>query len=549
MRLACQRHLYDLSHGKTRGLQWRPELAQRVINFFPDVLRFAEGEHAGKPFILKPWQKFNIGSLYGWLGEDGYRRFRTAYTEVGKGNGKSPMAGGLGIYMMSADGETGAYCYAAATTREQASILFQDAVKMVDASSALSKRIQKSGNRQVFNLAHLSSGSFFRPISSEGKGLDGKRVHYAALDEVHEHPTPIVVNKMRSGTKGRTQALIYEITNSGFNRNTICYHHHEYSEKVLKGILQDDSWFAYICQLDPCEKCLAEGKTMPSCDKCDQWHDPAVWIKANPNLGVSIHPKYLMELVREAQGMPSQENIVKRLNFCIWTEQAVRWMPMDAWDECGKDPVDADELIGHPCIGAFDLSNITDLASLILLFPEDGNAVLSFNWIPEKNMAARVKRDRVPYDLWQRQGLIKATPGNVIDYRTIRQDICELGSKYQIQQLGYDPWNATQLATELQEEDGFKLVQMRQGTVTMSGPTKGLEAKVLRGELRHGGNPLLRWCASNVAVTTDAAGNIKPDKESSTEKIDPIVALIMASGLADANPLNLGYTSPEVMVV
>lgn len=538
VRLACERHLRDMEHGHKRGLHWHPEQAERRINFFRDVLCLAEGEHAGNPFILTPWQEFVVGSLFGWFGDDGFRRFRTAYVEVGKGNGKSPLAGGIGLSMLCADGEIGAYCYAAATTREQASILFQDAVKMVDASPALTRRILKSGNRQVFNLAHQATGSYFRPVSSEGRGLDGKRVHYAALDEIHEHPSDVVVNKMRAGTKGRRQALIFEITNSGYNRNSVCFHHHEYSEKILTGVLEDDSWFAYVCQLDTCDKCRAEGKVSPSCDKCDQWTDERVWIKVNPNLGVSIQPKYLREQVREAQGMPSKENIVKRLNFCIWTEGSVKWMPMDAWDSCGLDQVAPELLAGHRCFGGLDLSSTTDIASFALIFPDDGNAVMSFNWIPKENTAQRIKRDRVPYDVWQRQGLIEFTEGNVIDFRAIRKKIKELGDKYQIQQIGYDPWNATQLATELQDEDGFVMAKVRQGTWDMNDPSKSLETKIKHGELRHGGNSLLRWSASNVAMKVDPSGLIRPDKEKSTEKIDPAVALIIANGRADANPLD-----------
>lgn len=542
VRLAIRRHLADLKNGASRGLIFDQESAAYAIEFFEAFLALGEGNFEGKPFLLSPFQQFIIASLFGWKTRDGYRRFRTAYVEIGKGNGKSPLAAGIGLFGLVADGEAGAEIYSAATVKDQAKILFRDAERMVDASPHLKELVKNHVN-------NLSCGeSFFRPISSEKRGLDGKRVHMALVDEVHEHASAIVVDKMRAGTKGRRQALIFEITNSGHDRNTVCYQHHEYSLKVLQGILEDDSWFAYICQLDVCAECKAEGKTMPSCEKCDQWTDPAVWIKANPNLGVSIQPKYLVEQVREAQGMPSKENIVKRLNFCIWTEQAVRWMPMDAWDECGREPVDPEALSGHRCFAAFDLSSTSDLASFVAVFPDDGNAVISLNWIPEKNMALRIKRDRVPYDLWQKQGLLKATQGNVIDFRAIRKDIQGFGQKYQVQEIRYDPWNAAQIAIELQEEDGFKMVQHRQGTASMTAPTKSLEAKVLRGDLRHGGNPLMRWCASNVAVSTDPAGNIKPDKERSTEKIDPIVALIMANGSADANP-DAGYTDPEVMVV
>ena len=227
----------DLSEGPARGLHFDTAAADRALNFFPDVLRLAEGEFDGQPFILQPWQKFIVGSLFGWKGADGLRRFRNAYVEIGKGNGKSPLAAGIGIYMLTADGEASAECYSAAVTKDQAGILFRDAARMVEVSPALKSRIAASGGGKIQNLAHVASGSFFRPVSSEHRGLDGKRVHYAAIDELHEHPSSIVVDKMRAGTKGRRQALIFRITNSGFDRATVCFAEHEYSRKLVEGLL------------------------------------------------------------------------------------------------------------------------------------------------------------------------------------------------------------------------------------------------------------------------------------------------------------------------
>jgi phage terminase large subunit-like protein len=524
VRLACERHLKDLNTGAARGLKWDLAAALRAIQFFPDVLRLAEGDHAGKPFVLNLWQKFVIGSLYGWKGEDGKRRFRIAYIEVGKGNGKSPMAGGVGLYMLTADGEASAECYAAATTREQASILFSDAVKMVDQSPALSARIIQSGKQKVFNLAHMASGSFFRPVSSEGKGLDGKRVHYAALDEIHEHPNATVVDKMRAGTKGRSQALIFEITNSGFDRKSVCRHHHDYSRQVLEGSLQNDAWFAYVCGLD----------------KDDDWRNEKVWVKPNPNLGVSIGHKYLREQVLEAVGIPSKENIVKRLNFCIWTEQSERWMPVEVWNGCGGlGAIDENALMKRKVFGALDLASKVDIASLAMVFPpEDPNGIyqaLFRHWVPKDNVRRRAERDGVPYADWIDQGLITATEGNITDYDVIRRDINALGDRFAFQEIAFDPWNATQLATQL-SGDGFTMVEFRQGFQSMTEPTKQLMALCLAKKINHGDNAVLRWMASNVAVKQDPAGNLKPDKGKSTEKIDGIVALIMALGRAIVQP-------------
>ena len=334
VRLACKRQLDDWERGDKRGLIWDERAAQKILAFFPHVLRLPE---IGSRFFLQPWQQFLIGTLFGWkvINEHNQtvRRFRRAYVEIGKGNGKSPLAGGLGIYMTSADGEREAQCFAAATQQDQAHILFQDAVKMVQASEVLRQRLVMSGTRKVFNIAHPASGSFFRPLSAEHKGLDGKRVHFAALDEVHEHPSDLVVNKMAAGAKGRRQAMIFEITNSGYDRNTVCWHHHRYSEQILEGILENDQWFAYVCGLD-------EG---------DDYHNPAIWIKANPNIGVSIPVKYLAESVKTASDMPSEENIVKRLNFCIWCVSYDALVSMA--DGTRKR---ADELMGGEVVLAFD---------------------------------------------------------------------------------------------------------------------------------------------------------------------------------------------------
>jgi phage terminase large subunit-like protein len=490
VRLACERHLRDLVEGEKRGVRFDAKAATRAIEFF-SFLHLAEGEHAGRPFKLEPFEQFIVGSLFGWKGSDGYRRFRTAYVEIGKGNGKSPMAAGMGLYGLFADGEIGAEIYSAAVTRDQAKIVFSDAEKMVDASPALLRRVEKTVN----NLAVLSTNSFFRPISSEARGLDGKRVHMALIDEIHEHPSSLVVDKMRAGTKGRRQALIVEITNSGYDRNSVCWQHHDYSTKVLDGIIEDDSWFAYVCQLDPCEACLREGKTQPTegCAACDQWTDENVWLKANPCLDVAITRKYLREQVREGIGMPAKQNIVKRLNFCTWTEQSVRWMDMAAWDQCAR-PVVIDDLRGRDCFAGLDLSSTTDLSAFVLLFPPEEDdelwEVVCRFWMPMDHVRRRVDRDRVPYDQWIREGWIEATEGNVIDYEVIRKRIHEDGDRFRIREIAFDRWNATQLCTELQS-DGLTMMPFGQGYASMAAPTKELEKLILGHQLAHGGHPVV----------------------------------------------------------
>lgn len=534
VRLACERHLRDLETGPVRGLTWSLERALRAIDFFPDALCLAEGEHAGKPFHLEPAQQFIVGSLFGWLGPDGYRRFRTAYVEIAKGNGKSPTAAGIGLYGLIADEEVGAQIYSAATTKEQAKIVWTDAAKMVEASPDLKAEVTETIN----NLAFHAMGSFFRPVAADSSKLDGFRPHFVIADEVHEHPNGKVIDKMRAGFKGRRQPLLIEITNSGFDRHSICYQHHELSLKVLEGGVVNDSWFAYVCHLDPCDPCRLEGHWQPKdgCQKCDDWRDPAVWPKANPLLGVSVTEKYLREQVQEAQDLPGKENIVRRLNFCQWTEQATRWLSMEVWDRNAGDVPD-EQLVGRACFAGLDLSNTTDLTALVLDFPlEEGlHAVRCWFWCPEENIRRRAEKDRVPYDVWVRQELLTATPGNVVDYEQVRADIDRIGARYRIRELAVDPWNATETVSKLQDA-GAPVFEHRQGFQSMNQPTKALEVALKHGQLRHGGHPILRWMAGNVTVSQDPAGNLKPDKERSPERIDGMVALIMAHGRAVIQP-------------
>lgn len=528
VRLACQRHLNDIERSKSDpswGYYFDDDAAQHAIDYFQLVLQLQEGEFAGKPFILQPFQQFKTGCLFGWKNSDGYRRFRYAYIEEGKGNGKSPWLGGIGLYMLTDDGEPGAEVYAAAVTRDQAKILFSDAEKMGRGSPDLAAELEFTVN----NIAHPGSQSFFRAISAEARALDGKRVHAALIDELHEHPNAMVVDKMRAGTKNRRQALIVSITNSGYDRNSVCYQHHVYAQQILEGILENDEWFAFVAGLDACG---AEGHTnpVPGCPNCDDWTDEAVWPKANPGLDTILPRRYLREQVAEALGMPSKLNIVLRLNFCIWTESANRWLDMDAWDQCA-DESDPMKLRSRGCWLGIDLSSTTDLTAAALVFePDDDDVldVLMYYWVPEDGLRKRVAKDRVPYDVWTRQGYIETTDGKVVDYDAIIErvkDFQELG--YNIREIAMDPWNATATATKLMAM-GFEVVFVRQGYASLNEPSKELERRVMAKTIRHGGNPVLRWNAANVSVASDPAGNIKPDKEHSTERIDGIAALVDA---------------------
>ena len=546
VRLACARHLRDLEEGPKRGLVWKPDLAERIIRFFSH-LRLADGGFEGQPFHLQPFQQFVVGSLFGWVGTDGFRRFRTAYCEMGKGSGKSPLAGGVGLYGLVADSEPAAEIYSAATTREQAGILFRDAKRLVDSSPSLKSRVEPG----VGNLAY--GNSFFRPVSSEHKGLDGKRPHMALIDEVHEHPTPLVVDKMRAGTKNRRQALIFEITNSGHDRTTVCWHHHDYSARVLEGTVNNDSWFAYVCQLDPCEKCRGEGKDQPSegCEACDDWRDEKVWLKANPGLGTILPSKYLREQVEEARGMPAKEAIVKRLNFCVWTEVATRAIPVDKWDACAHN-IDTASLRGRECYGGLDIGSTSDFTAFVLFFPHDDSETVSvridpkdeergertflrrsytllpFFWLPQ-SPRRRDEKTAATIEMWRRQGHIRTTPGEVVDYDVVLDELKKISQVYDLKKLAFDRgFQGCQMGTNLMKEFGEKVIEsFPQGILSMAAPFREFLELIILGRLHHGDDPVMRWMISNCAAE-QRGGLIKPSKDHSAEKIDGVTAAVMA---------------------
>jgi len=532
VRLACARHLRDLEHGHARGLRFDDAKAEAWLIFFEEVL-FLEDE---KPFLLEDFQAFIIGSLFGWLRADGFRRFRFAYVEIGKGNGKTPLAAGIGLGGLVLDNEPAPEIYSAAVAKDQAAICFKDARIMVESSPELRRRIEV----QVGSLTTASpANGVMRPLSSEQKNLDGKRVHIALIDELHEHPDDKVSAKIRAGTKRRRNALILEITNSGYGRTSVCRRHHETSVRILEDIAPNDAWFAYICTLDACPSCIEKGLAQPDekCPRCDDWKNPAVWAKANPGLGTILPASYLEEQVGIAASVTSEANLIKRLNFCLWTEQAVRWINMQKWDACGRRHGPGQKsaaglrafLRGRPCKAALDASTTGDFSAFVLEFDlGDGwFAVLPFLYLPADNLSARVDATGIRFDTWAEEGHIFLTPGNIIDYDAIREKIIALGEEYRIEEIAYDPYNVSQLTMQLTGA-GFRCVPVRQGFLTLSAPSKELEKVILREKLLHLDHPVLRWMASNVATSSDSAGNIKPDKEKSSEKIDGIVALVMA---------------------
>lgn len=563
-RLACQRHLNDLRDAAAKGLEWRPVEAQRVIDFFAKILYLPEAVDAGdedeeavvdtapKPFVLTAVQQFIVGSLFGWYTARGRRRFRFSYEETGKGSGKTPKAAGIAIYRAVGDRQRNSQNFFAATKLDQARVTFRDAEKMIEASPSL----RKVADVTVNNIAFPKFGSFIRAISSEKRGLDGIRVSTGVVEELHEHPTGTVVQKVRKGMKGQPNGLLLEPTNAGFDRNSICWDHHELSRQVLEGTVVNERWFAFIAQLDPCEKCLKEGKQFPSedCRTCDDWRTEGPhWLKANPNLGVTSSWEQLREEVRIAIAVPSEQNMTKRLNFGIWTDQVTVWITTDLWKACegpaAKLPTwerRAEVFRGRECYVGVDLSSKIDLASVQFIFPrplERTGArpgadditraidVLSFFWIPERTMLRRAKEDNVPYPTWKEAGYLFSTTGHLVDHDAIVDFIVDIVTRFgfRMRGCGVDESGATAFITRLQKHFGEQLVtEVPQGFKVLSSPSKTLEALVLSGNLAHDGNPVMTWCIGNMGKEENSWQSIRPVKLHQRKRIDGGVALIDA---------------------
>jgi len=484
------------------------QAAQRVRNFFSQFLRHSKGQWARQPFVLLHWQWQDIiAPLFGWKRADGTRRFRRGYIEVPKKNGKSTLFSGLSLYLLTGDGEPGAEVYSAAVDRDQASIVYNEAANMVESSPALASRLRviRSTKRIVFEKLR----SFYRALSADVPAKEGLNAHAVLIDELHAQKTRELWDTLRYAGASRRQPLHLAVTTAGFDRLSICWEQHLYAEQVLAGLIHDPAFFGYISAATP----------------EDDWTDPEVWKKANPSFGITINEDQFAEDCREAQESPAKENSFRRYRLNQWTEQDVRWLNMAKWDACAGNPGD---LNGCVCWAGLDLSSTQDITALVLVFREaDVYSALAYFWVPEEGARHRERRDRVPYGTWISEEYIEATPGEVIDYDRIRAKINELGKQYEILEIAIDRWNATQLATQL-TDNGFEVVPFGQGYASMNWPTKKLEEVVRAGRLRHGGNPVLRWMAGNASIETDAVDNWKPSKKKSRERIDGIVALIMA---------------------
>lgn len=513
VRLACARHLRDRTQAASKkghpgGYRFDEKAANHVMDFFEQVLRLPDtkDEHGDPlPFLLTPWQAFVVGSLFGWRSPDGYRRFRDAYIEVGKGNGKSPMAAGIGLYGLMMDGENAAEIYSAATAREQAKILWDDAKRMIECSPDLSAVVHVS----VGNLAYAPTYSYFRPLSSEHRQLDGKRPHMALLDEVHEHPNALVVNKLRAGAKGRKNFLAVEITNSGFDRTSVCWQHHEHSRKVLDGIVDDDRWFAFVAGLDEGDDPLA---------------DESCWLKANPNLGTSIQREYLLRQVENARNIPAETNTVLRLNFCVWTQSHARAFDMPKWHQCAALTFTDDDLVGVPGYGGLDLGQTDDFAAWVRVWDlGDRVAVKCRFWLPQ---AALDKYPDRPYPEWQRAGLLEVTEGNTTDMDVIEQAVLDDARASGVHEIAFDKRFAQQMALHLQGH-GLTMVDTPQG-FALNEAIRRLSTLIAEVELAHQNHAILTWMADNTVIRTGRNREVRIDKDAAKEKIDGIAALVMA---------------------
>lgn len=508
------------------GYYFDEDVANSVDIFFESSLVHIKGEFAGHPFSLVDWQRDILHQIFAVKRKsDRMRRYRIVYIEVPRKNGKTTLCAGIALYCLLMDNEPGAEIYSAAADREQASLVFECAKNMILANKSLSNVLETYRR----SIVYLEEASSYKPISADAYTKHGFNAHCIVFDELHAQPNRELVDVLHTSTGARRQPLEIYITTAGYDKNSICWEYHDYALKCL--------------EYQKYQKEVREGKADPNKHRGikdetffpvvfaaleeEDWHSPDTWRRVNPNLGISVSEEYLKKEHDKACELPAYENTFKRLHLNIWVSQQTRWISMDAWDKC-EGIVDLEQLKGKVCYGGLDLSATQDISAFALLFPiEDIIKAVLFFWVPEENLAQRVKKDRVPYDIWARQGLIETTGGNVIDYDFIRKKINDLNKIYHIKEIACDRWNAVQIMTQL-EADGFTIASMTQGFSSLSAPTKKLEQLVLSKKFEHAGNPILRWMANNVAIKQDADGNIKIDKEKSTERIDGIAAVINA---------------------
>lgn len=516
------------------GSTYNKSAADYAVMFIENLCHI-KGTWAGKPFELIDWQEQIIRDLFGTLKPNGYRQFNTAYIEIPKKQGKSELAAAVALLLTCGDGEERAEVYGCAADRQQAAIVFDVAADMVRMCPALSKRVKILASQK--RLIYTPTNSFYQVLSAEAYSKHGFNIHGVVFDELHTQPNRKLFDVMTKGSgDARMQPLYFLITTAGTDTHSICYETHQKAKDIIEGRKIDPTFYPVIY----------------GADESDDWTDPKVWKKANPSLDITVGIDKVKAACESAKQNPGEENAFRQLRLNQWVKQAVRWMPMEKWDNCAF-AVDENELEGRVCYGGLDLSSTTDITAFVLVFPpslggaasvprlgdgfatsccppldeDDKYIILPYFWIPEDNLTLRVNRDHVPYDVWERQGYLQTTEGNVVHYGFIEQFIERLGERFNIREIAFDRWGAVQMVQNL-EGMGFTVVPFGQGFKDMSPPTKELMKLVLEQKIAHGGHPVLRWNMDNIYIRTDPAGNIKADKEKSTEKIDGAIATIMA---------------------
>jgi phage terminase large subunit-like protein len=512
-RLAVERQSRDMDTAAARGFWWDEESAERVVAFIEKHCRHHKGEWAGRPFILAPWQREIVRAIFGWRRDDGTRRYRTAYVEIPRKNGKTELAAAISLYCLTSDREAGGEVYYAATKKDQARICFDAASAMVAQSPGLKRFVKfwRAGPSLVCDRL----GSKALPLGADSNTLDGLNPSAVVVDELHAHTDPRVWTVLRTALGARRQPLTAAITTAGtYDPESIGWQQHEYAQKVLDDVFQDDSFYAWISHAD---------------DGAD-YFSAETQAQANPNYGLSAKIDYLAAQAELAKRQPSSLNDYLRLHLDLWPQQVTRWLDVERWLECDDTPIDEEALKGRECYAGLDLSSRLDLTALVLVFPEpDGSVtVLPRFWLPEAAIDRESKKGRRHYAEWAEQGYLLVVPGDTIDDAFVEAEIIALSERYRIAELAYDPWNANSIAPRLQETHGLTCIETRQGYRTMSEPAKLLETLIVKRAVHHGGHPILRWCVQNAVVRRDPNGNIAPDKSKASDKIDGVVASVMA---------------------
>lgn len=486
--------------------------ADRAVTFIENLCH-TKGKWAGTPFWLLPWQEQLIRDIFGIVKPDGNRQFRTVFVEICKKVGKSELAAAVALYLLYADNEPSAEVYGAAADRQQASIVFDVAKQMVEMSPALMKRSKLMGATK--RIVNYGNAGYYQVLFAEVGGKHGFSVRGLVFDEIHTQPNRQLYDVLTKGSSdARQNPLHFIITIAGNDRHSIAYELHTKAVDILEGRRVDPTFYPVVYGLKDDE----------------DWEDETNWYKVNPSLGYTVDVERLRDAYREAKQNPADEITFKWLRCNMWVSSTVAWIP-DAIYMRGNEAIDMASLEGRDCYAGLDLSSTGDITALVLIFPprdEDEKFVLlPYFWIPEETIPRRVKANSVPYDIWEKQGHLLATEGNVIHYDFIEKFICDLAEKYHILEIAVDRWNATHMIQNL-EDAGFTMVPFGQGFASMSTPTKEFYRLLMEGQIVHAGHPVLRWMAGNVVIETDAAENIKVTKAKSKEKIDGIVASIMA---------------------